>query len=316
VRKEREAVNSATVKFRREGGVPVVDATLNGQVTEPMVFDSGAALVCLPWKVADALGMRPGPNDPAITLEVANGKKVQARLITVKTVRVAQFVATDVECAVLPQGATGTGLLGGSFLRQFVYRMDLSAGEIHMSQIVTPSSQAIVDAATRPSIPAAVVAEDAGWTVLFRSADPTRWNTSVRRADEYAVPLDKAPRNLRYLRIKHANGDMIIVAMRYEHLGSKIVGDRVGWEGRAYDRHNAIHLGVLDTTLNRAYVNAIDVTQHPGAGFTGYGFGNRVGTGDRQGYAWEGKPIEPTVFEIAVTARELTVEEKRKLLTE
>jgi hypothetical protein len=121
---------------------------------------------------------------------------------------------------------------------------------------------------------------------------------------------------MKYLRIRDPEGDFRIIPLTYADLGKKVVRERYGWEGRNYEKARARHLGIVDTKLPRAKTASIDVTQHPGAGYTGYGFGNRVNKDDVQGYVWAGKPVERMVLEIAVTAEELTEEEKGKLLEE
>lgn len=136
VRKQRETINSAVVKVNVEGRVPHVDVTFNGKVTRSIVLDSGASLVCLTADTAKALNMNPGPNDPVIRLQLADGKVVEAKQMMIKSVRVGQFVVENVECAVLPESLVAAdNLLGGSFLTHFVYKLDHAAGELHMSQI-------------------------------------------------------------------------------------------------------------------------------------------------------------------------------------
>ena len=42
----------------------------------------------------------------------------------------------------------------------------------------------------------------AAWTVLFRSADPVHWNTSIDSGEDYAVPLEDAPEVVHYVRLR------------------------------------------------------------------------------------------------------------------
>jgi aspartyl protease family protein len=137
VRKDLAGVQQTVIKLDFDGGVPCVDVTLNGKITRRMVVDSGAATVLITASVARELDMTPGPNDPVIHMMVANGKKVDGHLMHLKSIRLAQFEVQDVECAVLPNSVgEGAGmLLGGTFLRNFDYRMDLEAGQLHLSQV-------------------------------------------------------------------------------------------------------------------------------------------------------------------------------------
>ncbi|MDB5319169.1 MAG: hypothetical protein JWN40_800 [Phycisphaerales bacterium] len=147
IRKEREKISSGTIKFALGGGVPQVQVTLNGKVTQLMVVDSGASFVSLSWDVAKELDVTPDSKAQGITLTIADGKTVEAKLIKLKSVRVGAFVVENVECVVLPKSARGSQLLGGSFLRNFIYRMDLGAGELHLTQLAGGTAKAAADTA-------------------------------------------------------------------------------------------------------------------------------------------------------------------------
>ena len=126
-----------------------------------------------------------------------------------------------------------------------------------------------------------------------------------------AVPLAKAPQNMRYLRMSCPNGSCVIIELAYSKLREKVVGEKYGWEGTGFDKHNAVHLGIFVKAMPRDKKGSIDISMHPNSGWTGYGFGNRVHLDDYQGYAWAGEPIEKTTFEIAVTNCDLTPGERR-----
>jgi hypothetical protein len=69
-------------------------------------------------------------------MTIADGSQIEGFVSKLKSVRLGQFTVGDVECVVLPDSVKGAeNLLGGSFLRHFVYRMDLGAGELHMAQM-------------------------------------------------------------------------------------------------------------------------------------------------------------------------------------
>jgi aspartyl protease family protein len=331
IRKERETVSSGVIKFAIDSGVPQVQVTLNGRVTQLMVVDSGASVVTLSWDVANRLDLLANPKGPTVPLKTAEGKIVQARLVMLDSVRVGSFVVKDIDAVVMPKNVPGSQLLGGSFLRNFVYRMDLGAGELHLTQLsgkskpgeLAKSSNAPDEAAPpgttgapRGPATAPASADGDGWTVLFRSARPAEWNTTVNAADAYAIPLDRAPSDTRYLRMRNSAGDFVIIELSFAELRKKVVGEKYGWEGRDYEGNNGFHLGIIDKKMPRAGTGSIDVTQRPGSGWTGYGFGNRVNKDDRQGYVWAGKPVEKAGYEIAVTGRNLTNAEKQKLLSE
>ena len=135
VRKQRDLLKDAVIKFQTENGTPKVRVTLNDKLNLLMTFDSGASSVTLTSEAAKELGLQPGPNDPVAEATGADGNKTKVQVMTLKSVRLGQFNIGDVECLVFPPSVKGSNLLGGTFLRNFVYRMDLAAGEIHMTQV-------------------------------------------------------------------------------------------------------------------------------------------------------------------------------------
>lgn len=146
MRKLRESVNSGEIKLSSEGGVPHVTATINGTVTEQMVVDSGAAIVTVTADLARKLGLQADAGAEEIQLITADGQKTSGRVAHLKTVRVGQFTVENVECALLPADVKADSLLGGTFLKNFVYRMDLGAGVLHLSQIAgKPAAPTLAD---------------------------------------------------------------------------------------------------------------------------------------------------------------------------
>jgi len=136
VKKQRGDINSAIVKLKVENNTPTVEVTINGKITRTMILDSGASVIAVTAGLARELGMRPGPQDPVVRMRLADGKLVDARQMYLKTVRVGSFTIENVECAVLPESLVAAeDLLGGSFLRNFVYKIDPEAGELHLAQI-------------------------------------------------------------------------------------------------------------------------------------------------------------------------------------
>jgi clan AA aspartic protease (TIGR02281 family) len=124
-----------------------------------MTVDSGAAVVTLSWKTAEQSGLTPGPADPGSTLTIANGKAVTVKMMVLESVQVGPFVVHNVECAVLPQSLSDApNLLGGTFLRHFVYNSDLANGELHMTQLTEPTKKE--ETAARPTERTAAAKEE------------------------------------------------------------------------------------------------------------------------------------------------------------
>ena len=136
LRKWRKDVTSDVIALTIQNNVPVVDVTLNGKVTRSMVVDSGASFVSLTADLARELEMVPTEKDQTIQMTLADGRVVEGKLMSLKTVRVGSFTVDDVECAVLPESLTAAEpLLGGTFLKNFIYRMDQKASQLHLSTI-------------------------------------------------------------------------------------------------------------------------------------------------------------------------------------
>jgi clan AA aspartic protease (TIGR02281 family) len=156
VRRQREKVNSAVIKFStQDGGVPQVKVTVNGKTEIRMIVDSGASIVTLTSDVADRLGLKPGPGDPVTHLVLADGKVTDAKLMTLKSVRLGGFTVENVPCAIHPSSVKGADcLLGGTFLRNFICRIDLATGELRLSQMSgSPPAKSLVTNAAHSLMP-------------------------------------------------------------------------------------------------------------------------------------------------------------------
>ncbi|HZZ43033.1 MAG TPA: retroviral-like aspartic protease family protein [Tepidisphaeraceae bacterium] len=181
VRKLRSLIDSAVIPVEMGRGVPEVLVSLNDKPAGKMVFDSGSELISLNPATAKFIGLEPGPDDPVIKMKTASGKTVKAHLMTLKSVRVGQFTADNVQCVVMPAEAPDADdLLGGSFLEHFAYRMDLSARALHLTQIIAvPDDRNKSIATTLPAsapakpqaaaVPQALPSNAANWEDIFSS---------------------------------------------------------------------------------------------------------------------------------------------------
>ncbi len=139
-----ETVLSESIQLRRgPGGLWYVTATFNGQHPQEMAIDTGASVIALPWETAQAVGLTPGEDDLTVQVQMADGRVLEAKRVVANTVRVGKFTAEDVDCAVMPPGLPGAApLLGLSFLKNFNFKIDSSAGQLVMSQLETSPSGA------------------------------------------------------------------------------------------------------------------------------------------------------------------------------
>ena len=180
------------------------------------------------------------------------------------------------------------------------------------------------------------------WLVLLRSTDPRAWNRDVNRgAIDYAISLDKVPGDIRFLRlscvVKKNAVPCVILPMSRERLTQCSENeDRVfGWNGTAAEEGPACDLGIYNNQWKINQDGVVHVrTRNDCAGW-GFGFlrlnvNRRVTTArahgglsehvvhenpEGQGYSWAGKTLPgPVVFEIAVTALDLSDAESKRLL--
>ncbi|MDB5294828.1 MAG: hypothetical protein JWO31_811, partial [Phycisphaerales bacterium] len=189
VRRMKDAVVAAAVPCRVEGNTATVMVSLNDAAPVPMIWDSGASDVSLSADAAKAAGIVPGPDDPVVKYRIADGSSVEGRLVRARTIRVGQFTVRDVVCSVSSKSQKNAPLLlGGTFQRNFVARLNLGAGEIHLTPVgsdvtigggvAAGSTDAPAKPAPSPSSPAAPAAKA-----------PPRGQVAVRATSTTANPM-------------------------------------------------------------------------------------------------------------------------------
>lgn len=150
-----------------------------------------------------------------------------------------------------------------------------------------------------------------GWYVLFRSADPSVWDTQVSDNKSLASPLASAPQGIRFLKMSEGGKTVIIPMTNASIVRDGMVTKTYGWAGdndRAWDGN---HLGIYDARTQPKIGQVIQ----DDAGHLGWGFGHIHGPAG-QGWAWDRKAIPQTVFEISVKCSDLTADEKKALLAD
>jgi serine/threonine protein kinase len=159
------------------------------------------------------------------------------------------------------------------------------------------------------------------WIVLFRSDDPSLWDTDTRRGELVAVPLRRAPELIHYVRLRRLDtGEALVLpitAAQLDNAPAPIPERGSWWNGTAKEEYNGRHLGIAQAPRYKwpNHDGLISVMDDGWDAFTGSGFGHMCEHAEKgQQYCWRGKPIPRTVFEIAVTAEPLTDEEQRCLV--
>jgi aspartyl protease family protein len=101
-----------------------------------MIIDSGASIVALPHEMALACGLEPGSEAPNIRLILADGRPIEAKGITIDSLRVGKFTVENVECGVLgPEAVAAKPLLGMSFLREFKFELNTQRRTLTMVKV-------------------------------------------------------------------------------------------------------------------------------------------------------------------------------------
>lgn len=140
LKKLEAGVLSDTISLRRgDGNLWHVTVTFNGKSAQDMAIDTGASIISLPYKVAEAAGLTPSAQDPTIRVSLADGSVIEAKQVFAASVRLGKFTIEHVECAVMPADLPkAEPLLGLSFLKHFTFKIDSSQGTLLMCKIDQP----------------------------------------------------------------------------------------------------------------------------------------------------------------------------------
>ncbi|MEM6259846.1 MAG: TIGR02281 family clan AA aspartic protease [Planctomycetota bacterium] len=124
------------VDLRKEHNTLHIDVRINGKPIRSMILDTGASSVSLPHLFAKDLGIEVGDSDPTVQLQMADGKIVDAKQITLDSVQVGEFIVNDVEAFVLPESLhAAPALLGNTFLGNFTFEVDPDRGKLILSRL-------------------------------------------------------------------------------------------------------------------------------------------------------------------------------------
>jgi len=144
-----EQVLSETIDVRLgPGDLWYVQVMFNGEHAKEISIDTGSSAIALPFAMAKEMGIEPRSNDPAIFMQLADGRIIEGRKIIVDKVRVGRFTVEGVECVVFPPHCTkAEPLLGMSYLQHFNYKIDTKRSKLVMSRVNTGSDKVSVEQA-------------------------------------------------------------------------------------------------------------------------------------------------------------------------
>lgn len=126
-----------SLKFNPDQSVIVLEAKISGRslaTTARLVFDTGASLVILPWKITTALGIK---IDPTQTIQTTTASSIEsAPAITIPKISVLGEEIKNVKAIVkdLPEGSGVDGLLGLSYIKNFNVEINFKTGVLTLKR--------------------------------------------------------------------------------------------------------------------------------------------------------------------------------------
>lgn len=124
------------VDLRVENKTLWIDVRINDKPIRSMILDTGASSVSLPFLFAKDLGIEVTDADPVVQLQMADGKIVDAKQVSLASVQVGEFIINDVQAFVLPESLhAAPALLGNTFLSNFTYEVDPVRGKLILSRL-------------------------------------------------------------------------------------------------------------------------------------------------------------------------------------
>jgi clan AA aspartic protease (TIGR02281 family) len=136
--KEKEK-EPKTAGFSKSAKGITVDVLLNDKVNASMLLDTGASTVMLSRNIAEKLGINLSNVKPDLTVQVADGREVNAKRVVIQSMKVQEATALKVDAAVLLEDTGGMvfgdGLLGMSFLSKFNFKIDSDAKKLILQKL-------------------------------------------------------------------------------------------------------------------------------------------------------------------------------------
>jgi clan AA aspartic protease (TIGR02281 family) len=100
-----------------------------------MLVDAKVATLRLPHQAAIDAGIHVDAAHETTTVVLADGSKVEAKRVQLKSVRVGSFAVKNVSCDILPaSNTTAEATLGLSFLSHFKYEIKAATSELSLAR--------------------------------------------------------------------------------------------------------------------------------------------------------------------------------------
>lgn len=137
---------SETIKMRHDkaSNLHYLTVTFDGKHTAELGLDTGASVISLPFKMAQEVGLEPGPSAETVRVQLADGSIVEGKAVTAPSVRVGKFTVENVQCIVMPEELTeASPLLGMSFLGNFSFKVNTGNDELLMTKLDSPADNPV-----------------------------------------------------------------------------------------------------------------------------------------------------------------------------
>ncbi len=125
-----------TVAYDFSGSNIVVKTLLNELVPANLILDTGASVVVISKNIANKLNLSPDDKNTQAYVTLADGRQVKANMAFLESIQVGKLEAKNIRTAVLEheEAASGDGLLGMSFLKNFMLKIDPSGKQLILEE--------------------------------------------------------------------------------------------------------------------------------------------------------------------------------------
>ncbi|MDO9464640.1 MAG: retropepsin-like aspartic protease [bacterium] len=128
------------IKLTKVGNALFANAVLNKKVKTQLVIDTGCTHTQISARIAKKLKIKKNEGEKVLC-ELANGQKVEGRAVNIKEIKVGKVKAYNVRVVILDREISGEsdGLLGMSFLNNFIFKIDTEKSELTLEKRKKPN---------------------------------------------------------------------------------------------------------------------------------------------------------------------------------
>ena len=119
------------IHLTKRGNALLANTLLNRKVWATMMVDTGCGETLISRQLARRLGLEQVPGEP-IQCVLAGGYVVMGKVVTIKEIRLGKVIVKNITAVILEEDQTNgnDGLLGMSFLNNFIFRIDAQKAEL------------------------------------------------------------------------------------------------------------------------------------------------------------------------------------------